>query len=226
MSALDTLSRKVRPYAPTAPSFTVATHLRDAAAEFCRRTRCWRHVAEQAVAAPVTLPPNTVWDGLPIAFGVFPAEPALAVAAISEIEMAWFDGVQLTSIAYTDLRPEDLTAEGAGAPRFITQIDERNVILAPRAAGQLRTSVFLRPSTKNPLVSPDFVPERVADRYGDALVAGAVSRLLMIPSEAWSNPQIAAVHGARFESECDSNFAAAQRGQQRAPLRTRVRFRM
>lgn len=226
MSALDILSRKVRLYAPTAPSFTVATHLRDAAAEFCRRTRCWRHVAEQDVAAPVILPPNTVWDGLPIIFGVYPDEPALAVAAIAEIEKAWFDGVGLEPIAYPDLRPDDLTAFGAGAPRFITQIDERNVILAPQAAGRLRTSVFLRPSTTNPLVSPDFVPERIADRYGDALVSGAAARLLMIPNEAWSNPQIATAAQIRFDQQCDANFAAARRGQQRAPLRTRVRFRM
>lgn len=221
MSVLDRLTNSVRQYAPTAPSLAIAPHLRKSAVEFCKRTRVWRHVVVQQIG-PSAGPVNKVFDALPIEFGDYPAEPALASAAIQEIEKAWFDDDELEAIAYADRDAVELTSEGA--PKYITQVDSRSIAIAPLRAGRLRASLFLRPSEGRQIVSEDFIPERIADEHGEAIMHGALKRLLSIPRTDWYAPQDAMAWGAVFEKDVRDCFTASRRGQMRAPTRTRVSF--
>lgn len=221
MSVLDRLTNSVRQYAPTAPSLAIAPHLRKSAVEFCKRTRVWRHVVVQDVG-PLAGAMNRAFDALPIEFGVYPNEPALATAAIHEIEQAWFDDEELEAIAFVDRDAVELASEGM--PKYITQIDTRSIAIAPLREGRLRASLFLRPSESGQVVSEDFIPERIADEHGEAILHGALKRLLSIPRTDWHAPQDAMAWGAVFEKDVRDCFTASRRGQMRAPTRTRVSF--
>lgn len=223
---LDLLSRRVAPSAPAAPSFTIAEAIRSASVKFCERTRCWRYeVSVDVEDDPVPVPPGTPWDALPISLGVMPSEPAIATASIHEIERAWFgpEAYPLTPKLLAELSPQDRAAEGP--PAFISHVFGNEVIIAPREPGTLRLSLFLKPSTLNPIVSQHVVPAFVADRYSEAIVHGALGRLLAVPNTSWSNPELAAFHAASFEEACAANFNAHTRGLQRAPRRARMNFR-
>lgn len=222
MTVLSRLIAEVRPHAPTAPALVVGPHLRRAAADFCKRTRCWRHIVKQTITTTSDGGNNTPFDALPIEFGVYPEEPALATAAIHELEKAWFNGYELDAIAYADRTEAELTGEGL--PKYVTQVDSRSLAIAPLWPGELRASLFLRPSTDNPIVSASFLPERIADQFGDAIVNGALGRLLAVQKTAWYEPQLAMGFKAMFEEACDENFAVSKTGQQRSRLRSRTRF--
>lgn len=200
----------VLPYAPSCPEPVALQYLRQSAIDFCQRTRFWRFVDEFDVTGDTSellVTPNQ--------------------SSLFEIEMAWFQPtsesrwVPLTRKAYAEIDQALLDQETNTytVPNFISQIDYNTVTLIPRASGKLRISMFLSPS--NDAVSS---PENLFSNYASTVADGALSEILMIPEQPYSNPNLAALKGAMFNSACDSNFAMNIRGQQRSPTRAKSSF--
>lgn len=205
----------VRPHTPGAaiPSMTQA--LRRSAIEFCERTRCWRETItititeqDQAITAPDD-------------------------SAIHEIERAEFDGERLTPIEYDDLSlPEFLESE-EGRPAVITQKTYNEIAIVPFRAGTLICTLFLKPrdgenitidAGGQPANSFNTVPEFLLSRFGEAIAAGAIARVLIIPQQPFTNPEMAAVHAGRFEQGVARFNGANVRGQHRARPRINASF--
>ena len=51
-----------------------------------------------------------------------------------------------------------------------------------------------------PALGSEEVPRGFIGRYGEAMCAGVMARLLGIANKAWSDPQMAAVEGSRYEA--------------------------
>lgn len=200
----------VRPHAPGAalPSLTQA--LRLAAIEFCEQTRCWRHKTTLTVTRqdyPVVAP---------------------AYSEIHEIERAEFEGgVYLTPAEYSDLSFDDF--EEDGVPSIITQQGPNTVSILPFQEGKLTCSVFLKPKHGDLYETDtndrtenwyDTVPDFMLSRYGEAIAAGAASRVLMLPQQTFSDVNMAAVHRAKFDQAIDRVNSANLRGQHRARPRS------
>ena len=206
----------VRPYAPGAAIPTITQALRLAAIDFCARTRCWR----RKITVDVTRQDYPV-----IAPGY---------AEIHEIEHATFDGgYPLRNVPYNEVDPQDFDVEGV--PTLITQVAPNEVALVPFMEGELTISVFLKPqqgvfhaSTSGPGGTAenwyDSVPEFLLSQHGEAIAAGALSRLLVMPDQPFMNPELAVAMDGRFQRAIDANFAANVTGQQRARPRTRASF--
>lgn len=202
----------VLPHAPGVPEPTANFNLRLAAIEFCERTRCWRHMLTVAIEEQNS------------------AVVAPGFAAIHEIEHAYFDGVPLNRVQFSDIdHGEDETAQ-AGPPENITQIGPDQVALYPFAAGSLQISVFLKPrgghlyglNEDDPLEDAyDTVPEFMFAQHGEPIAYGALARILAIPKQEFTNPAMASYFLKKFEEKIDGRFSANMRGQQRAPRRTR-----
>lgn len=206
----------VLPYAKGVPEPLAEGMLRQAAIEFCERTRCWRHL----VTLPVTAANRTV--------------AAPANTAIHEFEEARWNGIELTPVAFTDADPNELTGRNdIGSPKFIAQIEPGMVSIYPYQTGTLRLSMFLKPrhgqaygvDASNPLSDAlNVVPEFLLTQHGEAIAYGALARLLAIPGEEWSNPALAMTFAGVFEQKAGGHSARNMRGQQRAPIRTKPQW--
>lgn len=198
MRDIEDLFPKVRPYAPGCAEPLMVEHIRKAAITLCERTRCWRFADSF----------ETVGD----------EEDIICVppmASLYEIEEARFNDCKLErSAPQAAMMMADL-----GQPQYLTQFGHNSVSLQPRGVGTLWISMFLKPS-QNADMLPDIIMEQFADAVGD----GALSTLLLLPNEPFSNPQLAMLSLQKFNAVLDRNFAYNKRGQQRAPVRTRASF--
>lgn len=198
MRDIEKLFRKVRPRAPSCPEPTMVEHIRDAAIKLCERTRCWRFTDTFETVGDeqeiICVPPY---------------------AALWEIEEARFDDRKLErSKPQADMMMADL-----GQPQYLTQLAYNSVSLQPRGKGSLWISMFLKPSQ-----NADMLPDILVDEFSTAIGDGALSTLLLLPNEPFTDPQHAMLCLQKFDAVLDRNFAYNVRGQQRAPARTRARY--
>lgn len=197
VSLMEFLPR-VMPFAPGCAEPTAEQYVREAAIEFCQRTRGWRDSDEFTIAADtreiVCVPPYS---------------------ALVEIEEMWFDGRKLTPVTW----PTTWQDRGGGAPRLFTQVGIDGIRINPPAAGTLAVSMFLKPSDK-----ADYVPDFLLHHYAQVIADGALARLLMVPGKPFTNPDTAVAFGASFQRQLSVNFDLSIRGQQRAPARVRSSF--
>ena len=68
------------------------------------------------------------------------------------------------------------------------------------------------------------LPAFMLDQFGDALAAGALSRLLLLPNQPFQDANMAMIKAAEWRDVLDRNFAFNLRGQQRARKRTKASF--
>lgn len=206
MSALDTFLPEVRPWAPGVPDVVAYKAIRNAAVEFCQRTRLWK------------------WESTVAVLATDDATRAITIPTGSEIidfEAVLWDGLKLTPKSTEELDgilPGWRTGLiGPGVPQHITQVNEDTLRLvpAPMQDGSLYLCLRLQPA-QNATTLPDFM-----DKHREALGWGALARLLMTPGQSYTNPELAMAYGARFEARLNTKSQAGSRGQQNARIRTK-----
>lgn len=206
MSSLDSFLPEVRPWAPGVPDQVAYKHLRLAAIEFCERTRLWRFEDDYDITAEdceaISTPGGSV---------------------LHDIEVVLFENRELLPKATRDLdrdmpgwRTGDL---GTGLPSYFTQIEQNTIKLVPSAAGHLYLCLRLKPS-QDATDLPDFL----AAEYRECLGWGALGRILTVPGQSYSNPELASFYMARFSAKLDQLANKGTTGQQNAPKRTRATF--
>lgn len=207
MSAIDRFLPEVRPYAPGVPDVTAYKNLRLAAIEFCERTRLWRFEDTYDVTASDCEQVST---------------PAGSV--LHDIEVVMFDGRELRPVGTRDLdrlspgwRTDDPIQ--SGMPEFVTQIEQNTIRIVPALAGSLYLCLRLKPS-QDTMDLPDFL----LGEYRECIGWGALGRLLMLPGQSYTNPDMAAFYMSRFNTKVDSLVTKGTNGQQNAVKRTRSRF--
>ena len=199
----------MRGYAPMCPDPILELAARAAAVEFCERTRCWRHVTTITIteAGGVDIVPS--------------------VASIHEIERAEANDVALIPTQHSEIQGEHEIAQ----PRWITQTNPQSVTVHPWPGEpvEVSLSLFLKPrfdievglDPQNPLHDRfNVLPAWIVTQHGERIADGGLSRVLTQPQTRWFDPQLAAVHAARFEQAMSSHFRTNMRGQQRARVRT------
>ena len=209
---LDAFRPLVRPHALTAPVPMVDYCVRRAAIEFCERTRCWRELITATVdeANEVIVAP--------------------AYAAIHRIENATFlDGdIPLEPRQFTDISRFDRSQQGV--PRYIIQTNPNTISLIHHATGDVELSVLLKPVEGQEVVlnagvprdQYDVAPKFLLTQYGEAIAAGALARLFIMPKQEWTDNQLAAYYAQRFENACAANFNADIVTQTNPPARSRM----
>lgn len=209
MSTLDSFLPEIRPWAPGVPDPTAFKALRGAAIEFCERTRLWRY--ERTVTAlaidPATSTITTPTD-----------------SAVHDIEVSLFDGRELdpkSSVDLDGILPGWRTGGiGTGSPNYVTQIAQDTITLvpAPYADGSFYMCLRLKPS-QTAMTLPDFM-----NNYAECLGWGALGRLLTVPGQSYSNPELAAYYTQRFLNKLDALSLEGTTGQQNARKRTKPSF--
>lgn len=196
----------IKQYAPGVPIPTAYFALRQAAIDFCTRTKLWRYEDEYDVAAEdsddISAPNNAV---------------------ILDLEAVYFDGFELTpkTPAWLDENARGWrTNEVTGGPaKYITQIEVNTFRLVPAATGHINIYSWLKPSQ-----DADQLPAFLGDQYREVIAHGALARILIMPGMPFSNPSMGAVFASSFSGSLDSTQHKGITGQQRARPRTRGNF--
>jgi hypothetical protein len=205
MSSLDTFLSHVRPWAPGVPDPTAYKNIRLAAIEFCERTRLWRYEDEYAVT-------EEDCNG-----GIFTPNGSI----VHDIETVLFNGNELKPAATRDL---DRMVPGwraglSGLPQYYTQIDQGTLRLVPAMDGTISLFLRLKPSQ-----DATDIPDFIANEYREVIAWGALGRLLTIPGQSYSSPDLGTFYAMKFTDKLDRLSIKGTTGQQNAPKRTRARF--
>lgn len=205
MKPLDDFLQKIMIYAPGVAIPTAYSGVRDAATEFCERTRLWRYEDEFTVSAAdaeqITTPSGSVLLDLErVAFDGTPLEPKTA-AWLDEHMDGWRTGALV------------------GQPKYITQLEPNTLRLVPGQEGTVSISAWLKPS-QDCTDLPDFM----ADQHREMIAFGALGRILMIPNQPYTNTDLAGGFLSAFATKLAGLSGAGITGQQRARVRTRASF--
>lgn len=205
MKSLDDILPSIMPYAPGCALPTAYFAIRQAAIEFCERTRIWRFDDDFQVTTDDP-------DDLLAPYG----------AVVHEIEAAWFGDRKLIPMTTAWL---DANANGwrtgsiSGEPTYITQTDPNTIRIVPRQAGTMRLSLLLKPSQ-----DADELPDFIIDQYRETIAHGALARILLIPNQSFTNVDMGSGFGMSFQTKLNALLSKGATGQQRAALRTRASF--
>ncbi len=210
MRSFDNFLPFVLPYAPSCPEPLALQYIRQATIDYCQRTRSWRDVQDIDVAGEDVI-----------------ALPIPPQAFLFEIEKAWFKigitdhwyELKKTPYNQVDQRIYEYSATELATPNLYSQADFNSLIIAPKGIGVLRVSMFFAPS-----VTAEVCPEFLFGQYASTIADGALSAIMMLPEQPYSNPNLAALKAGLFNQACEANFAFNIRGQQRAPARARSSF--
>lgn len=183
---LTTLAGDVMVEAPNCPKFLAEARLREAAVEFCRRSRQWRGALDPIITIG-NLTDNE-YDLTP------PAE-----SRIVSLLRCTVDGQQARLFEQVTLdtrNPDWRTATGAKATGLVA-LSTLKVAVYPKVTTGGQTIVVTA------ALSPtgDVVPDEVGDRYRDAFIYGALYRLLNMRVQPWYDPAEAEKKRRFFERE-------------------------
>lgn len=207
MKDLDDFLPYIRMYAPGVGDPAAFFGIRQAAIEFCERTRIWQFEDNWNVAAD-------------------DCEGVLAPAGadIHEIDKVWFNGVELRKVTpqWMDEFVSNWRSgneKPTGQPSYVTQTAPNSIILVPFGSGSVKVSLYLKPSQ-----DCDQLPDFLVDQYREAICMGALARILLIPNQSFTNPDMGVAFGQSFQSKLDSKSTKGITGQQRAPVRTKASY--
>ncbi len=203
MIDIDDFLPQVLLYAPNCSDLVAYRYIREAAREFCKRTRSWRESDSMTVTTPDCEAVSTFSD-----------------AEIMLIQRAELDGVPLLpqTVAWLDENePDWQTTTDTGTARYITQTNPNTVSVVPKQSGTLTMRLLLKPS-----LSAMTFPKFLLDQWGTEIGKGAAGRILLIGTDdTGANPPFGERLLAEFEASLGSEAIVAAKGQQGARLRTK-----
>lgn len=198
----------VLPHVPGCPVVVVEHELRRSAQEFFRRSRAWRvNLPTIAVAA---LTPE------------ISCEPPDAAHDLVRVESVVYDGRQLgpETAENLDIGFGEEWAAHVGIPTNYIQLTPGVLRLYQIPGVAAAVGLKIRASVTPSDVATG-IPDDLAQKYRDAIQAGAKSRLMLMPGKSWTNLDLSAVYGRAFGDMADAANADAARAFGAAKISTR-----
>lgn len=192
-------------YAPGCPAPTAYFGIRQAAIDFCERTRLWRYEDDFDI-------PGDDAEGVTTPYG----------SELYLTELVQFDGVELTPVTadWLDRNCRGWRAgEVTGLPQYVVQTEPDTLRVVPWQAGHLYLFLWLKPSQ-----DAEQLPDFIIDQYRETIAHGALARILAMPGQPFSNPDLAGYFAGLFARKLDGLTWAGSRGQQRGRTRTTAQF--
>jgi hypothetical protein len=206
MKSLDAFAASIKVYAPGCADPTMYFGIRQAAIEFCERTRLWRFDDEFQVSFDDA-------EGISAPYG----------AEIHEMEAVSFNGQPLepktTSWLDEHMRGWRTAGQVTGVPNYFTQTEPDTIRLVPFMAGTLGLHLWLKPTQ-----DADQLPDWMVDQHRETIAHGALARILLIPNQSFTNPEMGMVFANAFQSKLDGLSNKGFTGQQRAPVRSKATY--
>lgn len=193
----------ITPRVPSCPYPLIDEAVRDAVREFTTRTKKWRSTDCFTASS---LPDNLM--------------TAPTDTSIVQIEALRHNGKTLEPVSIFELNRmySDWKTE-VGSPKYYTQEDMDTVRIVPHEEGEIEIDLILKPAE-----GVDVFPDFIYNYHRSAIVDGALAYIHMIPSQEFTDPQMAMMYYNKFSQVLDRLMADQIIGQQKAPLRTKPHF--
>ena len=191
------------PDLPGCPVAALDIAIRQAAIEFC----------EKSLAYKTSHNPISVISGT-AEYAFQPPDQTV----VHVITYAKFDDTELQcrvgeyGISNQDWRSEE------GTPKYIFGgMTALTLIPAPNVDGTLTMIVALKPSP-----TADGIDDNIFNEYREAIVHGALARLMLSPKKPYSDPGLATYHNLQFTILTGQAGTRSDRSYTRAPLQTTI----
>lgn len=203
--SIDVFLPYILPSAIACPDFSARSAIIEAAIDFCTNSSAWTETL----------------DLIYISGGTHSYEldvPKDSRAVL--IKNVWAEDRELVAKPMSEIAcrlPNWQTAQGDSMYFNQQNWEELRVYPTPNnpAAATLTVRASLAPTR-----SAKTLPQFLVDRHFQTIVSGALARLLVVPSQQWSNPQLSAYYKAEFSQAC--GIAKAEIFHDRVPGSMRV----
>ena len=184
MATYSSLVKEVLPYVPMCPDTLVEQNIRAAAIEFCERSKAY----------------------------ILDMDPFTTISGVYEYDFEIPSGTEVHQILYMTedgndmdpISPRSLELnypdwrDRTGNPHVYLQKTPTTfwVVPVPSGARQVIVSVALKPSRTS-----NNIDTTISNQYRDAIIYGALYRLLRMPSREWTDVNAAREYLAQFNME-------------------------
>lgn len=206
--AYDVFLPGITPWVADCPDLVILDAVRSAVADFCTETAAWAVVSD-----PV--------DGVANQ-GEYDID-APSGTIVTELSAVSYSDVPLEAKTPTQL---DFLLPGwrtsAGVPAFYYRSSDSTVVLAPMPLTDQTEAIVMRFAVApDPFTGRD-VDSDLAAKYRDAICAGALGKLLLLPG-SWTNPKLASAFMQQFNFVKGDARTVAYAGRSSAQLQVRAR---
>jgi hypothetical protein len=176
---IDSLFTLIRPEVPQCPDFVIEQHAVRAIRTLCERSRVWREWQGEYLDEGIEEYPLETDTGEIFAVENVQTDKGVRLRPL-DYELPGQDNDNMHGISgvvgYTFKHPQTLWIQG-------TPTQNEDIFL----------EVILRPK-----MSDTEIPDWLAEQYEDAIVAGTLSRLMMVAAKPWFNAELSAYHKREF----------------------------
>jgi hypothetical protein len=247
--AFASLIPRVGPNVPGCPQPLMEQAIRHAAIRACERTLVWRHAEPEFAASPgvhqyfyrkpqgsdVHVVFAATVNGSPVerltleqALDKYPGWADLFNGV--PFEDLWTASGALNETAYNELalnggatfQMPASAMEGASEPRSMTQLTPDQYVLLPLPDDEREYKLRLVYALK-PKRSATGMPQYLFDELEDVLYHGALQELLVMPSVAWTDRELASYHAKQHLYCVTERRARANLGAMRGTLTVQMR---
>lgn len=191
---------------PNVPRDVALMDIREAAIEFCIRTRYWR----EEIVPQQTVPSTAVTE-----YEIFTQAPDSRPVAVFSLQA---DGVPLSPMTEDELdRNHSNWRMAIGMPTgFVVPVPEwvRPFPIAANKVVTLTGKVAVAPTRTG-----NYVPSAIFDNYAGTIASMAKARLMKIPGKPWTNLEVAAFELEMSHQALDVAISETSRNFATAPKR-------
>jgi len=199
----DFTKARVIPEVMGCPIFVAVESVRDAAIEFCARSRYWR----------ANLTPVNVVAGQ-AAYTLSPPADSI-IHEILSVRHNTFVVSPTTEFSLDDSPSWRLLTSSQAEEWYSNEQNVINLTPTPSVAGtaKLDVRVILKPSR-----TALNIPSQLYDHYLEEVAAGAKARLMVMPGVEWINPALAGHYKTIFDAGIKNARGVANMGYATAPM--------
>lgn len=188
MAAISTLRLYIEPEVPGCLNRLIDRAIVQAAREFCNRTRIWKEGSSVSVAV----------TGVNVPFDV-----PVSDSEIITVDYLLHNGIELIPITEFELSAADpywRNDESITPTHYVTKINEKEALLYPKLTAGVSDTVTYE-VTLRPSMDATELPDFMTQDFLDAIIDGALERLLNMRKMPWADPEEAARRGTMFKRE-------------------------
>ncbi len=186
MTPSDLYSR-ILPHVPNCPTPLVDQAVMDTAIDFASETQI-----DFNIEAPIALANGQDSYSITEATGMKVDQVRHVYGPLWELE-------PVTPSQLQD-RLQDWQTNQASDPRFYRTWPDANTIVVYPTPQNVTTQTLRVIAAWKPARTATAFPDKLGEDHFDALVAGALSRLMLVPERKWTNPQMAGVHAGAYNT--------------------------
>lgn len=206
----------VVPFVKGCPLALALQKIRSATIDYCRITHAWRYLDATAINSVASQ--RTYVLGVGATVGTLPADTIVVHAF-----QVNYEDEPLTPVKPTDLPGLSATwSTDEDTPQAFTLFQEGELTLWPRPASSVTGAIKIPDVALAPSQAATGVDDRIHQRGREAIAAGALAKIFLVPGKPYTNLQLGEFYEARFGAMAGGAGARVSSGQGHTRLRTQT----